>query len=189
MCCYLINSNAAGIFQFRKINSNMITEQNYPIKKINIICSKGAIEDVYATLIMSHGAVLEGIETNLFFTFFGLDAIIKSRMSKLHTNVVGNPSLRLPGGLRMPAFMGIIPGIASLTSWRIKRKLARLDIPPVSEFLDLIIAGGGKIYACKLGMEMFKVKPEDLSEHVSGIITVGEFYGQSEGEGTQMIFA
>ena len=46
-----------------------MAEHNYPIKKVNIICAKGAIEDVYATLVMGNGAVMEGIETNLFFTF------------------------------------------------------------------------------------------------------------------------
>jgi peroxiredoxin family protein len=166
----------------------MIPEQTFPIKKVNIICAKGAIEDVYATLIMGNGAVMEGIETNLFFTFFGLDAIIKNRMDKLHTSVVGNPALRLPGGLRMPTILGVIPGIESFTSWMMMGEMAKLDIPPVSEFLDLITAGGGKIYACKLAMDMFKFKQEDLSENVSGILTVGEFYAQAGGEGSQIIF-
>jgi peroxiredoxin family protein len=163
-------------------------EQKYPIKKVNLICAKGAIEDVYATLILANGAVMEGIETNLFFTFFGLDAIIKGRMDKLHTAVVGNPALRLPGGLRMPTLLGIIPGMESFTSWMMKGEMEKLDVPPVSEFLDLITAGGGKIYACKMAMDMFKFKKEDLSEHVSGILTVGEFYEHAGGEGTQIIF-
>ena len=166
----------------------MTTEKDSPIKKVNIICAKGAVEDVYATLVMGNGAVMEGIETNLFFTFFGLDAIVKSRMDKLHTAVLGNPALRLPGGLRMPSWLGIIPGMEAFTSWMMKSEMEKLDIPPVSEFLDLITAGGGKIYACKLAMDMFKFKQEDLSEHVSGVLTVGEFYEKAGGEGSQIIF-
>ncbi|MBW6500088.1 MAG: DsrE/DsrF/DrsH-like family protein [Bacteroidales bacterium] len=166
----------------------MATEQKHPIKKVNIICAKGAIEDVYATLVMGNGAVMEGIETNLFFTFFGLDAVIKRRMDKLHTAVVGNPALRLPGGMRMPTLLGIIPGMESFTSWMMKGEMAKLDVPPVSEFLDLITAGGGKIYACRLGMDMFKFTKEDLSEFVTGILTVGEFYELAGGEGSQIIF-
>jgi peroxiredoxin family protein len=96
----------------------MTTDKNFPVKKVSIICAKGAIEDVYATLVMGNGAVMEGIETNLFFTFFGLDAIVKTRMDKLHTGVVGNPALRLPGGLRMPTWLGIIPGMEAFTSPR-----------------------------------------------------------------------
>lgn len=158
------------------------------IKKVSLICAKGSIEDVYATLIMGNGAVMEGIEANLFFTFFGMDAIMKKRMDKIHTSVVGNPALRLPGGMRMPTLLGIIPGMESLTSWMMKGQMDKLDIPPVSEFLDLITAGGGKIYACKTATDMFKVKMEDLSEHVTAIITIGEFYELAGGEGSQIIF-
>jgi len=166
----------------------MNTEMSNPIKKVNIICAKGALEDVYASLILGNGAVMEGIEANLFFTFFGLDAIVKSRMDKLHTAVVGNPGLRLPGGLRMPTLLGVIPGMEAFTSWMMMGEMKKLDIPPVSEFLDLITAGGGKIYACKLAMDMFKFKEEDLSEHVSGVLTVGEFYSNAGGEGSHIIF-
>ena len=163
-------------------------DQKFPIKKVSLICAKGSIEDVYATLIMGNGAVMEGIETNLFFTFFGMEAIMKKRMDKLHTAVVGNPALRLPGGLRMPTILGVIPGMESLSSWMMKSEMDKLDIPPVSEFLDLITAGGGKIYACKTAADMFRLKMEDLSEHVLGIITVGEFYELAGGEGSQIIF-
>jgi peroxiredoxin family protein len=73
-------------------------------------------------------------------------------------------------------------------SWMMKGQMEKLDIPPVSEFLDLITAGGGKIYACKTAVDMFKLKMEDLSHHVSRILTVGEFYELAGGEGTQIIF-
>ena len=159
-----------------------------PIKKVNIICAKAAIEDVYAALVMGNGAVMEGIEANLFFTFFGLDAIVKNRMDKSHTAVVGNPGLRLPGGLRMPTLLGIIPGMEAMTSSMMLSSMEKLDIPPVSEFLELIKAGGGKIYACKLAMDMFKFTKEDLWDEVDGVLTVGEFYALAGGEGSHIIF-
>ena len=42
-----------------------------PIKKISLILSKGTLDGVYPGLIMGNGARMEGIETSLFFTFFG----------------------------------------------------------------------------------------------------------------------
>jgi peroxiredoxin family protein len=166
----------------------MTDTEKFPLKKVNIICSKGAIEDVYPALILCNGAVMEGIEANIFFTFFGLDAIVKGRMDKLHTAVVGNPALRLPGGMRMPTIFGVFPGMEAMTSGMMKSGMEKLDIPPVSEFLDLITAGGGKIWACKLGMDMFRIKRDDLCEHVSGVLTVGEFYALAAGEGSHIIF-
>ena len=50
----------------------METKEKKPLEKVCIICAKGNLEDVYAALVMANGAVMEGIETNLFFTFFGL---------------------------------------------------------------------------------------------------------------------
>ena len=166
----------------------MSETEKYPIKKVSIICAKAAIEDVYATLVLGNGAVMEGIETNIFFTFFGLDAIMKTRMDKLHTAVTGNPGLRLPGGMRMPTLLGVIPGMEAMTSSMMLSQMEKLDIPPVSEFLDLITAGGGKIYACKLAMDMFKLTKDDLSEHVAEVLTVGDFYMLAGGEGSQIIF-
>ena len=159
-----------------------------PLKKVCIICAKGAIEDVYATLVMANGAVMEGIEAKVFFTFFGLDAITKSQMNKLHTATVGNPAMRMPGGLPFPTILGIIPGVEAGVSAMMKSQMAQLDIPPVGEFLEMITAGGGEIYACKLAMDMFKLKKEDLWEGVSAVLTVGDFYGKCGGENTQIIF-
>ena len=159
-----------------------------PIKKVCIICAKGSIEDVYASLVMANGAVMEGIETNLFFTFFGLDAITKKQMKKLHTATVGNPAMRMPGGLPFPTILGMIPGVEAGVSAMMRSQMEALDIPTVDEFLEMITAGGGKIYACKLAMDMFKLKLEDLSSEVSGVLTIGEFYEKSDGEGTQIIF-
>jgi peroxiredoxin family protein len=165
-----------------------MSENSHPLKKVSIICAKGTIEDVYASLVMGNGAVMEGLEANLFFTFFGLEGIIKNRMDKLHTGVIGNPAMRLPGGMRMPTWMGIIPGMEAMVSGMMKKEMDKLDVPPVSEFIELFVAGGGNLYACKLAADMFKVSKEDLDDNVKGIITVGEFYELAGGEGSQIIF-
>jgi peroxiredoxin family protein len=159
-----------------------------PLKKVMIICAKASIEDVYAALIMANGAVMEGIEAKLFFTFFGLDAITKKQMNKLHTGVVGNPGMRMPGGLPFPTLLGVVPGVEAGVSAMMKKQMDDLDVPPVDEFLDMITAGGGEVYACKMAADMFKLTMDDLSEHVKAIITVGDLYAMSGGETTQIIF-
>ena len=159
-----------------------------PLEKVLIICAKGAIEDVYAALVMANGAVMEGIEAKLFFTFFGLDAITKKQMNKLHTGTIGNPAMRMPGGLPFPTLLGILPGVEAGVSSMMKSQMEKLDIPPVDEFMDMITAGGGEIYACKLATDMFKIEMKDLSEHVKDIITIGQFYEMADGDRTQIIF-
>lgn len=162
-------------------------EEN-PLKKVCIICAKGTIEDVYATLVLANGAVMEGIEAKVFFTFFGLDAITKKYMNSLHTATVGNPAMRMPGGLPFPTMLGGIPGVEAGVSAMMRSQMDKLDIPPVAEFLDMIVAGGGEIYACKLAMDMFKLTKDDLTDHVKAVLTVGDFYGLCGGQNTQIIF-
>ncbi len=166
----------------------MMTKEEFPLKKICIICAKGTIEDVYAALIMANGAVMEGIETKVFFTFFGMDAITKKQMDKLHTGTVGNPAMRMPGGLPFPTLLGVIPGVEAGVSAMMKSQMEKLDIPGVKEFLEMIDAGGGEVYACKVAMDMFKLKKEDLWEGVKDVLTVGQFYEMSGGQQTQIIF-
>jgi len=159
-----------------------------PLKKVCIICAKGAIEDVYASLVMANGAVMEGMECKLFFTFFGLDAITKKQMKKLKTATIGNSAMRMPGGLPFPSLLGMLPGVEAGVSAMMKKQMEALDIPTVDEFLEMITAGGGEIYACKLAMDMFKLTMEDLHDEVLGVLTIGEFYEHAGGEGTQIIF-
>ncbi len=164
------------------------SEKEKPLKKVCIICAKGTIEDVYATLVMANGAVMEGIEAKVFFTFFGLDAITKKQMNKIHTSTVGNPAMRMPGGLPFPSILGVLPGVEAGVSFMMKSQMEKLDIPPVGEFLEMITAGGGEIYACKLAMDMFKLEEKDLWEGCSGVLTIGDFYSKCGGENTQIIF-
>jgi peroxiredoxin family protein len=166
----------------------MIKKEENPLKKVCVICAKGSIEDVYATLVLSNGAVMEGIEAKVFFTFFGLDAITKKTMNSLHTGTLGNPAMRMPGGLPFPSLLGMLPGVETGVSAMMRSQMDKLDIPPVGEFLEMITAGGGEIYACKLAMDMFKLKKEDLWDGVKDVLTVGDFYGLCGGTNTQIIF-
>ena len=166
----------------------MADKKESPLKKVCIICAKGTIEDVYATLVMANGAVMEGIEAKVFFTFFGLDAITKKQMKRMKTATVGNPAMRAPGGLPFPTLLGILPGVEAGVSAMMRSQMAKLDIPPVGEFLEMITAGGGEIYACKLAMDMFKLEKKHLWDEVKDVLTVGEFYAMCGGENTQIIF-
>ncbi len=168
------------------LETQPITEkkEKKPVKKVLVICARGTLEDVYAAMIMANGALMEGMEAKLFFTFFGLDAITKSKADHLHTATVGNPAFMR----NLPTMVGGLPGFEALASAMMKKEMDKLDIPPVSEFIEIIDASGGEIYACKLAADMFHLKKEDLMDEVKDIITVGDMYALAEGEGVQIIF-
>jgi len=159
-----------------------------PPKKVLVICSKGSLVDVYPPLIMANGALMEGIMAEVFFTFFGLDAIRRKTQHKLAITPVANPAMRLPGStLPFPNIVGVIPGVSAMSTMMMKHTIKKLDIPTTSELLDMIKAGGGKIWGCKIAMDMFSLKREDLRDDVDGVLTVGEFYNRA-GDDTQIIF-
>jgi peroxiredoxin family protein len=156
-------------------------EQQPPaITKVSIIVSKGTLEGIYPGLIMANGARMEGIEANVFFTFFGMDAITKQKMGKVQVATVGNPALGLP------ALVGIIPGMSAFVTKQMTKKMEQLDIPPIPEFIQLIADSGAKLYACKASVDMFGLKQEDFVDTLEGILTVGEFYEKAAGG--QIIF-
>jgi peroxiredoxin family protein len=157
-----------------------------PIEKVSIVVSKGSLEGVYPGLIMANGARMEGIEATLFFTFFGLDAIIDKRMDGLGVATVGNPAMRMPGGIKMPTFLGAIPGMSRFATTMMKKEMEVLDIPPVREFIEMISDAGGEIYACKATVDMFHLNKDDFCPQMNEIISVGEFYEKSAG--AQIIF-
>ncbi len=159
-------------------------KEKKPVKKVLVICSKGKLEDVYAALVLANGALAEGIEAKMFFTFFGLEAITRKHADHLHTATVGNPAF-MPG---MPTMVAGLPGFEAFASYMMTREMDKLDIPHVTEFLEMIDAGGGEIFACKLAADMFHLTKEDFVPQVKDIITVGDMYALAEGEGTQIIF-
>ncbi len=159
-------------------------KEKKPVKKVLIICSKGKLEDVYAALVMANGALMEGIDAKMFFTFFGLEAITKKHADHLHTATVGNPAF-MPG---MPTMVAGLPGFEAFASYMMTKEMDKLEIPHVTEFIQMIDAAGGEIFACKLAADMFHMKKEDFLPEVKDIITVGDMYALAEGEGSQIIF-
>lgn len=152
------------------------------VKKMMIILSKANIDSAYACFILANGARMEGIESEIFFTFFGLDAINKKKLDSLHVATVGNPSMSIP------TMLGGLPGMEAFATKMMKKEMEKLDIPPVDEFLEILSASGAKLWACKLAMDMFHLKKEDLIDEIDDVITVGDFYERAAGENTQVIF-
>jgi peroxiredoxin family protein len=150
------------------------------IEKVAIVVSKGSLEGIYPALIMANGARMEGIEADLFFTFFGLDAIRKDRYEKIKVATVGNP------GMHMATWIGAIPGFSALATRMMKRQMEKIDIPPIPEFIELVHDSGVHLYACKATVDMFGLTMDDFVPQVEDIISVGEFYEKAAGG--QIIF-
>jgi peroxiredoxin family protein len=152
-----------------------VTTGPQTIEKVAIVISKGSLEGIYPGLIMANGARMEGIEANVFFTFFGLDAIRRNRQDAIKVATVGNP------GMHIPTLVGALPVMSALATWMMRRQMEKLDIPPIPEFVELVSDSGAGLYACKASVDMFKLTKADFVEQVDEVLTVGEFYELAAG--------
>lgn len=151
-----------------------------PIEKVSIIVSKGSFDGIYPALIMANGARMEGIEANVFFTFFGLDAINKARNDHVKVASVGNP------GLHLATWVGGVPGMSAMVTHKLGKRMEELDFPSIPEFMELLHDSGAGLYACKASVDMFELTEDDFIDEIDAIITVGEFYEHAAGG--QIIF-
>ena len=150
----------------------------------------------YPGLILGNSAAGEGIETHMFFTFWGLDIVNKKTNDKLQFTMIGNTAMHMPDlgqvwpGLEhwsMPQFMGRLPGMTKASTKMMKKQMDDLEIPSVPEFLDLLQASGVHMYACKLSFDMMKMLEADLHPAVEGVISAADFIEISTGAQTIFI--
>jgi peroxiredoxin family protein len=79
-----------------------------------------------------------------------------------------------------------LPGMEGFATRMMKKKMDEMDIPPVSEMLEILDDAGAELYACQMAMEMFDLDREDLVPQVQDVITAMDFYDKSDG--AQIIF-
>jgi peroxiredoxin family protein len=149
-------------------------------RKLAIICSKGNLDMAYPGLILANAALGEGVETHLFFTFWGFDMITKKTMGHLKFTMLGNTATHMPQGL------GGFPGMTAMATHQMKKSIADLDVPEVPEFLQQIVDSGGHLWACRMSADMMHLEMEDLYDGVEAIINAADFIELTDG--AQMLF-
>ncbi|MCG3208788.1 MAG: Sulfur carrier protein DsrE2 [Anaerolineae bacterium] len=149
-------------------------------RKLSIICSKGTLDMAYPGLVLANAALMEGIDVTMFFTFWGLEIVKRKSMDHLKATPLGNPAMG------MPNIVGILPGVTAMASTMMKKEIEKLDFPPVSEFVEMIHDAGGKMYGCRMAMDMMKLEKEDLCDQIDDVIGAMEFMEMSDG--AQIIF-
>jgi len=156
-------------------------------RKLAIICSKGNLDMAYPGLILANAALGEGVETMIFFTFWGFDMVTKSRMYNLQFSPAGNTAMHLPGSdVHIPQAMMPAPGMTSVATHMLKKQIADMDVPEIPDFLDQIVAAGGHLWACRMSADMNKLTINDLREDIEGIISASEFIEMTDG--AQLLF-
>jgi peroxiredoxin family protein len=155
-------------------------------RKLCIICSKGSLDMAYPGMVLANAALMEGIDVTMFFTFWGLDMITENKLDALKCTPLGNTAMAMPNGMGIPNVMSILPGMTDFSTSMMRKEIDKLDFPPVREYLEMIHDAGGKMYGCKMSMDMMKLTKDDLFEGVDSVVGAMEFMEMSEN--AQIIF-
>jgi peroxiredoxin family protein len=167
----------------------MADEKN---RHMAFICSKGTLDMVYPALIMGWAALGNGIDVSIFFTFWGLDMINDKRVDHLEIAPVANTSMKMrmmgigSDNLGIPNFMGVLPGMTAVATSLMKSKMEKLNVPPVREYLQMLVDAGAKLYGCKMTVDMMDLKRDDFVDGVIDIVTAADFIDMTDG--AQIIF-
>lgn len=161
-------------------------------RHIAFICSKGNLDMAYPALVMGWAALGNGLDVTIFFTFWGLDIINKRRIDHLEVAPVANTSMKMSmmgvknPNLGIPNLMGILPGMTAFATKLMNDKMAELEVPPVREYLQMLVDAGAKLYACKMTVDMNNLSKDDFVDGVIDVVTAADFIDMTDG--AQVIF-
>jgi peroxiredoxin family protein len=146
-------------------------------EKLAIIATKGTLDMAYPPLILASTAASLGVETAIFFTFYGLNIIHKQKMNQLKIAPIGNPAMPMafPPSMQNsitnaissifpgpPQIMGIIPGMTDLMTYMMNKTIKEHGVADIPELLEACKEADVKLIPCQMTMELFGYKYEDL---------------------------
>jgi peroxiredoxin family protein len=122
-------------------------------KKAAIIASKGTLDWAYPPLILATAAAAAGMETSIFFTFYGLNIVHKNFEAKLKVSPVANPGMPMP--LPMPDLVNALPGMQGMATMMMKSMFKKKNVATIKELLDVARESGVRLIACQMTMDVF----------------------------------
>jgi peroxiredoxin family protein len=134
------------------------------LRRAAIIASKGTLDWAYPPLILATTAAAAGMDTSVFFTFYGLNIIHKDSTSKLKVDPVGNPAMPMP--IPIPDIVSALPGMVPLASRMLRSRFARHNVATIGELLDAAKDIGVRLIACQMTMEVFGYAEGDFIDGV-----------------------
>jgi peroxiredoxin family protein len=160
-------------------------------KKLAIIATKGTLDWAYPPFILASTAAALGYETQIFFTFYGLQLVKKNL--DLKVSPLGNPGMpmKMPFGPKwfkginwnIPnAVQSLIPGYESLATTLMKQTVKNNGVASIPELRELCVEAEVKLIACQMTVDLFGFEHSDFIDGLeyAGAATFFEFAGESD---------
>ena len=160
-------------------------------KKLAIIATKGTLDWAYPPFILASTAAALGYETQIFFTFYGLQLVKKNL--DLKVSPLGNPGMpmKMPFGPKwfksinwnIPnAVQSLVPGYETLATTLMKQTIKNNGVATIPELRDLCREADVKLIACQMTVDLFGFSHSDFIDGLeyAGAATFFEFAGESD---------
>ncbi len=147
-------------------------------KKLAIIATKGTLDWAYPPFILASTASALGYDTQIFFTFYGLQ-LLKKKLC-LQVSPLGNPAMPMP--MPVPVLIQALPGMQAIMTSMMKAKMKKKGVASVDELRQLCMEAEVKFVACQMTVDLFDFKHSDFIDGIEfgGAATFFEFAGQSD---------
>ena len=151
-------------------------------KKLAIIATKGSLDWAYPPFILASTAAALGYETQIFFTFYGLQMLKKDL--DLQVTPLGNPGMPMPMGMDkwFPVLGTALPGMQSMMTSMMKSKMKAKGVASIEELRELCQEAEVKMVACQMTVDLFDMNPADFIDGIEfgGAATFFEFAGEAD---------
>ncbi len=147
-------------------------------KKLAIIATKGTLDWGYPPFILASTAAALGYETQVFFTFYGLQLLRKQLDLKVTS--VGNPGMPMP--MPMPVMLQTLPGMQNMMTMMMKKKMKDKGVASLEDLRELCLEAEVKMIACQMTVDLFEMNTSEFIHGVEygGAATFFEFAGESD---------
>ena len=151
-------------------------------KKLAIIATKGSLDWAYPPFILGSTAAALGYEVEIFFTFYGLQLLRKKL--NLEVTPLGNPGMPMPLGMDkwFPVLGTALPGMQSMMTMMMKKKMADKGVASIDELRDLCQEADVRLIACQMTVDLFDMDTSEFIDNVeyAGAARFFEFAGESD---------
>ena len=141
-------------------SKKVMEQKTQPQEQATFICARDTMDGVYPPLLLAINARRLGMEATIFFTFMGLNAIRKGWAKKIK--------------FQMPGFMGAIPGMATMATGMMKKKIEKAGIPEIQDMMEMAQAEGVKFVGCKMTVDMMELSEDAFIDGVE-IMTAEDY--------------
>ncbi len=151
--------------------------------KASIIVFSGDMDKVFAAFILATGAAAAGMDTTMFFTFWGLKAIQKG-------NFTGKGLMgKMMGLMNRGGIERIGPSkfnFGGAGRWMFKKMMADKGATPLEELREMAIDLDVHILACNMSMGVMEIGREDLIDEVEDVVGVAKFIKEAANSSIQL---